>query len=184
MGVGTLNRAVFLDRDGVVNQAVVRDGKPYPPSSAEELRLVDGAEECLPRLREAGFVLLVVTNQPDLARGTQTPAEVEAIHGRIRAALPIAAFYVCPHDSGDGCDCRKPRPGLIHRASAEHQIDLSRSYMIGDRWRDMDAAESAGVTGVFINYEYAERGPSAPPAAVVTSLREAVQWIWSREESR
>ena len=180
MGVGTVTRAVFLDRDGVLNRAVVRDGKPYPPADAAAVELVDGAVSCMGRLKAAGFLLLVVTNQPDVARGTQSAAELNAINDVLRAALPLDAFFICPHDSGDGCDCRKPKPGLILQGAAAHGVDLAASFVIGDRWRDMDAARAAGVRGVWIDYGYAERGPSEPPAAAVKSLREAVDWILNR----
>ncbi|MBM3756224.1 MAG: HAD family hydrolase [Acidobacteria bacterium] len=184
MGVGTVTRAVFLDRDGVLNRAVVRDGKPYPPASAASVELVDGAVACMARLKAAGFLLLVVTNQPDVARGTQSAAELNAINDVLRAALPLDAFFICPHDSGDACDCRKPKPGLILQGAAAYGVDLAASFVIGDRWRDMDAARAAGVRGVWIDYGYSERGPSEPPAATVKSLREAVDWIMSQETSR
>ena len=106
MGIGTVRRAIFLDRDGVLNEAVVREGKPFPPDTASAVRLVDGAIEMLPRLKQLGFLLLVVTNQPDVARGTQTIAEVEAINDVLRAVLPLDDFFMCLH-TGDGCDCRK-----------------------------------------------------------------------------
>ena len=182
MGVGTVRRAVFLDRDGVLNEAVVRDGKPYPPQSAEAVRLVDGAAEGLARLRELGFLLLVATNQPDVARGTQTMAELNAINDVLRGALPLDEFLICPHDSGDGCECRKPKAGLLREGAERFGFELANCYMIGDRWRDMDAAEAAGVTGVWIDYGYAERGPAKAPAARVKNLREAVDWIVNQEK--
>ena len=180
MGIRTVTRAVFLDRDGVLNEAVVREGKPYPPASAAEVRLVDGAAEGMRRLKELGFLLLVATNQPDVARGTQTMAELEAIHAVLQAALPLDGVYACVH-TGDGCDCRKPKPGLLLRAAEKHGLSLTDSYMIGDRWRDMDAAEAAGVQGVWIDYGYSERGPTAAPAAHVRNLGEAVDWIVNQE---
>lgn len=184
MGVGTVRRAVFLDRDGVLNEAEVRDGKPYPPASAAAVRIVDGAVEGMERLRQLGFVLLVATNQPDVARGTQTMEELGEINAALQAELPLDAFFICPHDSGDGCDCRKPKPGLLLLGAEKFGLSLPDSYMIGDRWRDMDAAAAAGVRGVWIDYGYAERGPSAQPDAQVKSLREAVDWIISQELSR
>jgi D-glycero-D-manno-heptose 1,7-bisphosphate phosphatase len=184
VGVGTVTRAVFLDRDGVLNRAVVRDGKPYPPASAGEVELVDDAAACMARLKAAGYLLLVVTNQPDVARGTQSAAELNAINDVLLAALPLDEFFICPHDSGDRCDCRKPKPGLILQGAATYRVDLTESFVIGDRWRDMDAARAAGVRGVWIDYGYAEPGPSEPPAATVKSLREAVDWIMNQETSR
>jgi D-glycero-D-manno-heptose 1,7-bisphosphate phosphatase len=181
VGVRTIRRAVFLDRDGVLNEAVVRNGKPYPPASAAEVRLVDGAAEALAQLKDLGYFLLVVTNQPDVARGTQTMEELGAINAVLDAALPLDAFFICPHDSGDGCDCRKPKPGLLLSGAEHWELSLPHSYMIGDRWRDLDAAAAAGVPGVWIDYGYNEQGPSATPAATVKSLREAVEWIVDQE---
>jgi D-glycero-D-manno-heptose 1,7-bisphosphate phosphatase len=172
-------RAVFLDRDGVVNRAIVRDGKPYPPAGMAELEITDGAGAALSRLKSAGFLLLVVTNQPDVARGTQTMEAIEDIHQAIGAAAPIDVFLVCPHDDKDGCPCRKPAPGMIFEARARYGIDLARSYMIGDRWRDIDAGKAAGCRTVWIDYGYRERGPTTAPDVRCTSLTEAVDWILS-----
>jgi D-glycero-D-manno-heptose 1,7-bisphosphate phosphatase len=170
-------RAVFLDRDGVLNRAVVREGKPYPPASVAEMQIVDGAAAALGRLKELQFLLLVVTNQPDVARGTQSVAAIQAMHEAMRQTLPIDQFLVCPHDDRDGCQCRKPLPGLIFEAQQRYAIDLPRSFMVGDRWRDIDAGRAAGCRTVFLDFHYRERGPSFPPDASVGSLADAVDWI-------
>src|SRR5437764_1759620 len=117
-------KAVFLDRDGVLNEAVIRDGKPFAPATLAELRLVPHAAEATRRLKDAGYLLIVVTNQPDVARGTQTRDVVEAMDRFVDAALAIDEFRVCYHDDGDGCACRKPKPGLVLDAAAAHSIDL------------------------------------------------------------
>lgn len=177
-------RAVFLDRDGVLNRATVRNGKPYPPDSVDQLQILPEAAECLRQLQQSGFLLIVVTNQPDVARGTQTRAQVEAIHARIKACIPqVDAFYVCYHDDKDGCHCRKPKPGLMTDAARDWLVDLGSSYMIGDRYRDVEAAQAAGCIPVWIDYGYAERQPHQPPAARVASLGEAIAWILEREVS-
>jgi D-glycero-D-manno-heptose 1,7-bisphosphate phosphatase len=180
VGNGALKRAVFLDRDGVVNEAVVRDGTPYPPSP-RELRTTAGAPDALNALREAGFALFVVTNQPDVARGSRSQADVEAIHARLAGELPLDGFYVCMHDDADRCDCRKPLPGLILRAAAEHAIALASSYLIGDRWKDIAAGKSAGVATVFIDHGYAEHRPQPAADATVSTLQGAAQWILNRD---
>ena len=180
MGIGaglSLARAVFLDRDGVLNRAVVRDGKPYPPASAAEMEIVTGAAAALARLKDRGFLLLVVTNQPDVARGTQDLETIQAMHRILREALPLDEFLVCPHDDRDACGCRKPAPGLLFEAQARYGLDLRRSFLVGDRWRDVDAGRAAGCRTVFLDFGYRERGPSAPPDARVASLAEAVDWI-------
>ena len=170
-------RAVFLDRDGVLNQAIVRDGKPYPPASVDELVIVPDAPASLESLKQAGFRLLVVTNQPDISRGTQAQAAVEAIHQALRQALPLDDFFLCPHDDSDHCDCRKPRPGLLLQGAEKFPIDLSRSFMVGDRWRDIEAGASAGCATVWIDFGYREKRSSVEPSTTVNSLSAAVAWI-------
>ena len=174
-------RAVFLDRDGVLNRAFVREGKPYPPAAVGEMEIVPGARECLLELKRLGFLLIVVTNQPDVARGRQTREAVEQMHRRLLENLSLDDILTCYHDDGDGCLCRKPRPGLLIEAARKHGLELKESFLIGDRWRDMDAGRAAGSKTILIDYRYRERGPSEEPDARVYSLEEAVAWIVARE---
>lgn len=174
---GELKRAVFLDRDGVVNEAEVRDGKPYSPGDAASLRIPVGTADALRRLKERGYLLLVVTNQPDVARGKQTQQAVEQINQRLRVDLPLDDVLTCYHDDADSCDCRKPRPGLILRAAQQYGIELGKSYMIGDRWRDIDAGTNAGCETILIDRGYRERAPATTPNYRASSLSEAVDWI-------
>ena len=169
-----MKRAVFLDRDGVLNRAIVRDGKPCPPANVSELEILPGVKEALRALRAKGFVLIVVTNQPDVARGTTTREAVEEINAALGAALPIDEFRTCFHDSGFGCECRKPKPGALLAAAALHNIDLSESYMIGDRWRDTEAGKRAGCKTILIDYGYQEKQPEYVDYRV-KSLFEATQ---------
>ena len=170
-------RAVFLDRDGVINQAIVRDGKPYPPATLDELVVVPEARASLDDLKQAGFMLIVVTNQPDITRGKQTLETVEAIHVALRQALPLDDFFLCAHDDSAHCDCRKPQAGLLFEASRVHDVDLARSFMIGDRWRDIEAGANAGCATIWIDNGYRERRSSVEPSATVKSLRAAADWI-------
>lgn len=172
-----LKRAVFLDRDGVVNESVIRHGKPYPPDDAESLRIPPGTAETLARLKEQGYLLLVVTNQPDVARGKQTRDVIEKINHRLSMELPLDDVLTCYHDDADLCDCRKPQPGLIKLAAHRHGIDLNHSFLIGDRWRDIDAGANAGCKTILIDHGYQEREPQFAPDLRVTSLTEAVNWI-------
>lgn len=169
-------KAVFLDRDGVINRAIVREGKPYPPADLGELEILPGVKDALLTLKAAGYLLVVVTNQPDVARGTTPRETVEAINDALGAALPIDEFRTCYHDSGDGCDCRKPLPGALLSAAAKHGIALSDSFMVGDRWRDIEAGEKAGCHTIFIDYGYTEKQPEAPDYRV-SSLSEAADVI-------
>jgi len=169
-----LTAAVFLDRDGVINQAIVRDGKPYPPDSPADLVVLPGVPEALARLKRQGFALVVVTNQPDVARGRQRREVVEAMHARLASELPIDEFRVCYHDDRDDCPCRKPRPGLLTQAP---DYDLARSVLVGDRWRDIEAGRRAGVRAtMLIDYGYREQLSSQPDVRV-ESLSAAAQWL-------
>jgi D-glycero-D-manno-heptose 1,7-bisphosphate phosphatase len=172
-----MKRAVFLDRDGVVIEAQVRNGKPYPAASVESMRIPAGTKEVLGRLKERGYLLIVVTNQPDVARGRKAREVVEAMNRRLRAELHLDDVLTCYHDDADDCECRKPQPGLILRAAQQYRIDLSESYMVGDRWRDIDAGANAGCKTILIDRGYAERAPSSEPDVRVDSLPEAVSWI-------
>jgi len=172
-------RAVFLDRDGVIIRPELRNGRPYPPVSVDQVEVLPGVSESLARLRAAGFRLIVVTNQPDVARGQQRREVVEAIHAELRARLPLDDIRVCYHDETDECDCRKPRPGLLLEAARHAMVDLGRSFMVGDRWRDIEAGHRAGCSAVFIDYGYAEARPEQPDACC-GSLPEAVDWILAR----
>lgn len=175
-------RAVFLDRDGVVNQAVIRGGKPFPPANVSEMVINPDAKTGLPILKALGFRLIVVTNQPDVARGTQTVNTVREIHDAIQSELAVDDFFVCYHDDRDQCDCRKPAPGLIFRAAERYGIQLTASFLIGDRWRDIDAGHAAGVQTALIDYGYSERGPDREPNLRTESLMQAIEWI--AEKSR
>jgi D-glycero-D-manno-heptose 1,7-bisphosphate phosphatase len=181
MGIGALmsRRAVFLDRDGVINRAILREGKPHPPNNLAELEILPGVAEALARLHKAGFLLIVTTNQPDVARGKQTRAGVEAMHEVLRAQLPLDEIRVCYHDDAAHCECRKPAPGMLLDAAREHQIDLPSSFMVGDRWRDIESGRRAGCVTILIEYGYAERQADLPDARVA-SLAQAADWILTR----
>jgi D-glycero-D-manno-heptose 1,7-bisphosphate phosphatase len=172
-----VRRAVFLDRDGVLNESIVRNGKPYPPANLSDFKLFPDAGPALARLKETGFLLLVVTNQPDVARGTQTRDIVEAMHVRMAETLPIDDFFVCWHDDADHCDCRKPLPGLLYSAAGRYEVDLRRSFLVGDRWRDIDAGVAAGCRTVLIDHEYNERQPQYRPDHRTASITGAADWI-------
>jgi D-glycero-D-manno-heptose 1,7-bisphosphate phosphatase len=172
-------KAVFLDRDGVINRAVVRDGKPHPPDSIDDLEVLDGVPDALRKLRGAGFRLIVVTNQPDVARGTQTREAVEAMHARLTAELAVDEVVACYHD-GDDCDCRKPKPGALVAAAERHGVELEHSFMVGDRWRDIEAGQRAGCRCLFVDHGYAEQQP-AGSFVRVPSLAAAADWILSNQ---
>lgn len=177
-----MRRAVFLDRDGVINRSIVRDGKGYPPDSLDQLEILPGVPEAIAALREAGFLIIVATNQPDVGAGKQRIEVVDAIHDRLRRELAIDDIRVCPHVDGDRCACRKPRPGMLLEAARSWGIALERSFMVGDRWRDVEAGRAAGCRTAFVDYGYAEERPEAPDA-IVDSLAAASRWILENDRS-
>ena len=174
-----IKRAVFLDRDGVINRAIVRDGKPYPPANLSALEILPGVTDAMHLLHKAGWLLIVVTNQPDVARGTTSLADVEKINAHLQHCLPIDEFRTCYHDSSDGCNCRKPLPGALFAAANALGIDLASSYMVGDRWRDTEAGERAGCKTIFLDYGYDEKQPEIFNHRV-RSLSEAADIILGR----
>ncbi|OGT41555.1 MAG: D,D-heptose 1,7-bisphosphate phosphatase [Gammaproteobacteria bacterium RIFCSPHIGHO2_12_FULL_37_34] len=178
MGIPTLRRrAVFLDRDGVLNQAIVVDGKPYSPHTLDAVIILKDAHSALSILKQAHFLLIGATNQPDVTRGTTTRAMVESINKILLDALPLDEIRVCYHDDADQCDCRKPLPGLLLQAAYEYDIDLKNSFMIGDRWKDVAAGKSAGCQTIWLNYHYQEAFLAKPPDFTTASLLEAATWI-------
>jgi D-glycero-D-manno-heptose 1,7-bisphosphate phosphatase len=175
-------KAVFLDRDGVLNASVVRNGSPYPPQTLEEFQLYPEVYEACASLRAAGYLLVVVTNQPDVGRGTQAQEVVESMHAFLQGELSLDRIEVCydPGGTEPPCEDRKPRPGMVLRAARELDIDLDQSFLVGDRWRDIDCALAAGCRAVFIDrgYDEALRGQ---PHHRCAHLGEAAQWILSVE---
>ncbi len=159
-----VNKAVFLDRDGVVNRALEHEGKPYPPTTLADFQILSEVPAACARLKAAGFLLVVATNQPDVGRGTLRQEVVDGIHAHMLKQLPIDRVEVCFHP-GKGlseCDCRKPKPGMLLRAAREWNIDLAQSWMVGDRWRDVDCGHAAGCRTIFINRGYAEELKQKP----------------------
>jgi D-glycero-D-manno-heptose 1,7-bisphosphate phosphatase len=171
-----LQPAVFLDRDGVLIASRLQGGVPHPPPRVEMMEILPGVAESLRKLSAAGYNLLVVTNQPDVARGRQTRDNVEQINAALQSALPIEAIYVCYHDDADRCDCRKPAPGMLTQAAREHGIDLSASFMVGDRWSDVVAGAAAGCRTFLISRSYSHVDRCMPDH-VVADLSEAAERI-------
>jgi D-glycero-D-manno-heptose 1,7-bisphosphate phosphatase len=180
--VSARRRAVFLDRDGVLVATEVRDGKPIAALTLEAFAILPEAPAAVAALKAAGFQTVVATNQPEMARGNVDSATMEAMHARLKAAMPIDAVYVCPHDSGEGCGCRKPAPGMLVQAADDLDLDLPASYMVGDRWRDVGAGRAAGCTTVLI-----ERGYPAPerlePDLTAGDVAEAAALILARDKA-
>ncbi|HOV88836.1 MAG TPA: HAD family hydrolase [Candidatus Paceibacterota bacterium] len=147
-------RAIFLDRDGVINKAIIRAGGFSSPWSLDEFEIIDEVEEVLKEFKKLEFLNIIITNQPDIARGNLLLRELEKMHQIILERLPVDDIQYCPHDDKDNCDCRKPKPGMILRAAQKWNIDLNHSYVIGDRWKDIKASKAAGCKAFLIRREY------------------------------
>ena len=176
-------RIVFLDRDGVINRAIERDGKPYPSRTLADFEILPDVPEACAKLKAAGFLLVVATNQPDVGRGTLELSAVEKIHAWMMTQLPLDRVEVCYHP-GNGlsnCDCRKPKPGMLVRAAKDLHADLTKCWMVGDRWRDVDAGYAAGCTTIFINRGYVEELKHQPDF-IAKNLLEAAGIILSQVE--
>ena len=170
------HKAVFLDRDGVLNRAPIRNGRPYSPQSVAEIELLPGVRTACQALRASGYLLIMVTNQPDIARGHTALATVEEMNRTLLEELELDGCELCIHDDADACACRKPQPGMLTRAAERFHLDLGKSYIVGDRWRDVEAGQRAGCRTIFIDCGYREKKPLAPDYAA-SSLLGAAEWI-------
>lgn len=177
---GRTRQAVFLDRDGTINRNEVRDGKPYAPTRLEDFEILPGVAEAITRFREAGYLVIVVTNQPDLTTGKVPAAIIHAMHAQVRKALGVDDILVCPHTEAQKCGCRKPKPGLILEAVAKWRIDPTRSVMVGDRWRDIAAGKAAGCITVLVGEGYAAEPMAENPDLVGRSLGEIAGQLLAR----
>lgn len=175
-----VRKAVFLDRDGVINANVMRNGLAVAPTRVEDFRLLPGVTGAIRDLSEAGFRIIVITNQPDLATGRTTQAIVHAMHDQIRSKLPIDDIKMCTHVDADGCECRKPKPGMLLEAAADWDLDLRQSYLVGDRGKDVEAGRAAGCLTLFVDAGTGE-SRSVPADRIVGSLAEAARLILQRE---
>jgi len=182
-----MNRAVFLDRDGVVNETLMVEGIPVTPKKVEDFRILPGVKKALSALKRAGYFIFVVTNQPDIPRGTLTHEELDKMHAVLASSLPVDKIYVCAHDNEDACDCRKPKPGMLLQAAEEWGLDLAASYMIGDRWKDTEAGAAVGCTTILVKSPCSTeqprhgRGRTVRSDYTVENLAQAAKIILSRE---
>jgi len=157
-----MKKAVFLDRDGVINKAIIKDGKPLSPNSLKELEILPGVRQSITKLKKLKFVCLVVTNQPNVSRKIVDKNSVIQINNFLKNEIPFDDVFVCYHDDKDNCDCRKPKPGLLLEAGKKWDVDFKKSFMIGDRWRDIEAGKKLGCKTIFLDYKYNETKPKKP----------------------
>ena len=152
-----MNRAVFIDRDGVINKPIMVNGIPTPPRNINELIFLPMVNEAALILKKKGFLLFVVTNQPDIARKKIDINDVDLINAKVKRELFVDDIYTCVHDDDQNCFCRKPKPGALLFLAKKYDINLKRSFMIGDRWRDIDAGHNFGCKTIFIDRGYNEK---------------------------
>lgn len=152
-------KAFFLDRDGVINKVILKNNKPFPPYNIKALKILPGVPEALEKIMRHNFLIIVITNQPDVSRGITSKSTVESINDFLISNLPINKIYTCYHDNQDKCDCRKPKPGSLIKASIEFSIKLKDSFMVGDRKSDIEAGNSVGCKTIFIDKGYNEPRP-------------------------
>lgn len=177
--MSAMRAAIFLDRDGVLIRNEVVNGKPYAVSDGDPVEILDGVEEACRALSQKGFALVMVTNQPDVTTGRTSRRFVDETNAFLARALHLDHVEVCFHDDQANCACRKPKPGMILAAAEKYGLDLERSFMVGDRWRDIEAGQRAGCCAVLVDYGYSDERPTSPDH-VSRSLREAVDWIGTR----
>lgn len=175
-----MKRAVFLDRDGIINKVILRAGQPFAPSIFDEFELVDGVNHILQRFKAEGFLNIIITNQPDIARGLMVWETLNKMHGFIEKQLPIDDIFVCPHDDAGKCQCRKPQPGMILEAAEKWSVTLRSSFVVGDRWKDIEAGRRAGCITILLDYPY-NKGVTADFR--VNDLRSAAEVILNNKES-
>jgi len=170
-------RAIFLDRDGVLVVPEMRDGRSFAPRHLEDFRLYPEAKTALDRLKEAGYLLVVVTNQPDVGKGLISRSTLDQMHDTIRRVLPVDRIEVCIHTQSDKCSCRKPKPGMLLDAARECQIDLETSFMVGDRASDVEAGLAAGCETIFIDLDYVSELKPKTAHHTARSITEAADII-------
>ena len=157
-----MKKAVFLDRDGVINKAIIKNGKPLSPNSLNELEILPGVRQSITKLKKLNFVCLVVTNQPNVSRKKIDKNSVIQMNNFLKNEIALDDIFVCYHDDSDNCNCRKPKPGLLLQAGKKWDVDFKKSFMIGDRWRDIQAGEKVGCKTIFLDYKYNEKKPKKP----------------------
>ena len=180
-----LRRAIFLDRDGVINKSIIKDGLPFPPMSLGDFEILPGVPEACQKLKEAGFLLVVATNQPDVGRGLVPQSLVEAMNAEMSKVIDLDRIEICYHPGrgASECDCRKPKPGMLYQAAGALGIDLKRSWMVGDRWRYIDCGYAAGCRTIFVDSGYKEKLKQTPDF-VARGLPEAAEIILAESTKR
>ena len=157
-----MKKAIFLDRDGVINKIFIKNGLPFSPPTFDELEILPGVKEAILRFKKKNFLCLLVTNQPDVSRGKMHKEIVIKMNNYLKEEIQLDDIFVCYHDDDDNCKCRKPKPGLLLEASKKWNVDFKKSFIVGDRWRDIQAGKKVGCKTIFLDYKYKEIKPKNP----------------------
>ena len=155
-----MKKAIFLDRDGIINKAIIKNKKPYPPTKLSEVEPILEINNFIYSWKAKGYLIIIVTNQPDVSRGTLDKNIADQINEHLSYVINFDDIFVCYHGNDNECDCRKPKIGLFMQAKEKYDIDLSKSWMVGDRWRDVEAGKNAGCKTIFVDYGYDEKQPT------------------------
>lgn len=174
-----MNKAVFLDRDGIINRAIIEKGKPYPPLRISKVYSIEGIKEVIEKIHEKGYLAIVVTNQPDVANHLVDKRTVDKINEYLKSIVKFDDVFTCYHNEKDNCDCRKPKVGLFIKAKGLYQIDFSKSFVVGDRWKDIEAGKNIGCKTIFVDYGYNEKRPKNPSYVIknVTEISDILEEI-------
>lgn len=170
-------RAVFLDRDGIINKAIVTNGHPYPPLRIKDVYLTEGIKKLIEMWHNENYLVIVITNQPDISSHIITENKVNKINSYLKSLIWFDDIFLCPHSDKDNCNCRKPKTGLLEEAKKKYHIDFSKSYMVGDRKKDIEAGKNVGCKTIFVDYQYDEEKPYKPDYIVKSILE--IENIWS-----
>ncbi len=173
-----MSKAIFWDRDGVINEVVMRGNSVSSPRNFQEFKILPGVKQALEECKSMGFLNIIITNQPDISRLLLAPEDLEKMHQVIMATLPVDDITCCPHDSKDNCACRKPKPGMILQEAKKRGVDLAKSYVIGDSDKDIGAGKAAGCKTFFIKKAY-NKGEGREADFVATNLKETINIIKS-----
>jgi len=173
-------KCVFLDRDGVINKSIVINKKPFSPRCKKTFEFLPNFDQSVERLKDSDFLFIIITNQPDISTGHISEDLLNYFHNRIKEKITLTDIFVCKDTAVENCSCRKPKPGMIFEAAKKHNINLKKSYFIGDRWKDVDASNQAGCHSIFIDYSYNEK-LNTKPKNNVKSLSEAIDIILNNE---
>ena len=171
------DKAIFLDRDGIINRAVVLDRKPYAATRLKEVFVVEGIKDLIKRWHDENYLVIVLSNQPDIANHVVSKSKVDKINNYLKSQVLFDDVFVCPHNDKDNCDCRKPKTGLFMQAVQKYPINFSKSYVIGDRWRDIESGNAVGCKTIFVDYDYNEKKPENPD--IIVKKVSDIDKIWS-----